>query len=76
MSVNANVNVIVGAKNYVLINCPDVKEFLYCNIQGLNSDSKTLSLQISKFSKNLLLCGPFIPSSNPFYVQVNMFYLY
>lgn len=65
-------NFLVGTKNYVLVDCPDVQEFLSCSIQDLSSDGKTMSLPILNYRKNMLLCGPFIPSDNPFYVQVKI----
>lgn len=59
-----------GAKNYILVDCPDVKKFITCKIQDLSSDGRTEALPILVFGKNLLLCGPFIPNDNPFYVQI------
>ncbi|XP_060859495.1 hemicentin-1-like isoform X1 [Metopolophium dirhodum] len=59
-----------GAKNYILVNCPDVKKFVSCKIQDLSSDGTTEALPVLDFGRNLLLCGPFIPNDNPFYVQV------
>lgn len=62
----------LGAKNYVLVDCPDVKKFVSCKLQDLSIDGKTETLSMLDFGKNLLLCGPFIPNNNPFYVQVNI----
>lgn len=63
-------SIILGSKNYVLVDCPDAKHFSCCNILDLNSNSSK-NLPLVKTEKNLLLCGPFKPNNNPFYVQVN-----
>lgn len=71
--------VIKGAENYVLVNCQEVKKFLSCKIQDLNSGNNTKLLPIIDLGQNMLLCGPFMPDDNPFNVQVNikrvMYYL-
>lgn len=61
----------LGAENYILVNCQDVKEYLSCKIQDLNSDVNIKPLPIVNLGENMLLCGPFVPNDNPFYVQVN-----
>ncbi|XP_050438116.1 hemicentin-1-like isoform X2 [Adelges cooleyi] len=59
-----------GTSNYVLVKYPDVNAFLSCDIKELHSDGKNNSLPIFEISKNVMLCGPFVPNNNPFYVQV------
>ncbi|XP_025417794.1 hemicentin-1-like isoform X3 [Sipha flava] len=60
-----------GANNYILIDCPDVTKFISCKTQDLYNENKTYSLPILELEKhNMLLCGPFLPNNNPFYIQV------
>lgn len=65
---NVNFFHFIGTKNYVLVHCPDARHFSCCNILDLNGDVRNILLL--KSEKNVLLCGPFKPKSNPFYVQV------
>lgn len=59
-----------GTKNYVLVECPYITTFLSCNIQDISSDGKTEVLPIQNMRNNMLLCGPFLPHNDPFYIQV------
>ncbi|XP_050530169.1 hemicentin-1-like isoform X2 [Daktulosphaira vitifoliae] len=59
-----------GTNNYILVKYEDVQKYLSCEIKDLRSDGKFATLPIFNISKNMLLCGPFMPGNNPFYVQV------
>lgn len=75
--INKSHRLVLGANNYILIECPDVRKFISCKIQDLYSENKTYSLPIQELEKhNMLLCGPFLPNANPFYVQVTTHTVY
>lgn len=61
--------IILGVKNYVIVNCSDAKHFSCCNIMDLNNDGKSIPLLNTEH--NILVCGPFKPNNNPFYIQVS-----